>query len=192
MGKDKLSTAVIEQITAIASRVGAESAMEKIKAERRRGSKELTRATKKQLESYRTIKKTLLEETHFTQEEEAEIRWRFLEDFMSAMPYTSKEVDSVVGEKERKRQETMYCLHEIETALRIYKEECEASGNEERKRRYRELYDLYFAEDPLTVAEIAKKEHVTEKTVYHDIGIAVGAITIGIHGFRALKESAGG
>ena len=86
--------------------------------------------------------------------------------------------DSVAINKEKKRQENLYCIQCIENAVRLYGEECDKSSSEEAKRRYRELYAMYIAEEETTVFEIAEKENISEKTVYKDLGIASGIVAV--------------
>jgi predicted DNA-binding protein YlxM (UPF0122 family) len=60
----------------------------------------------------------------------------------------------------------------------MYQEECEKSGSEEAKRRYRELRMMYLDEKQYSVSEIAEVEKVSDKTVYKDIGIACGIVAV--------------
>ena len=61
----------------------------------------------------------------------------------------------------------------------MYREECEKSGSEEAKRRYRELSMMYLDEKkPYTVQEISEVENISDKTVYKDIGIACGIVAV--------------
>lgn len=77
-----------------------------------------------------------------------------------------------------KREEDLYCVFRIEKATEMYREECEKSGSEEAKRRYRELSMMYLDEKPYTVQEISEVENISDKTVYKDIGIACGIVAI--------------
>lgn len=81
-------------------------------------------------------------------------------------------------DSEKKRQENLYCIHCIENAVNLYKEECDKSTSEEGKRRFRELYAMYISENPSTVQEIAEMENISEKTVYKDLGIACSIIAV--------------
>ena len=64
----------------------------------------------------------------------------------------------------------------------MYREECEKSGSEEAKHRYRELSIMYLGEREHTVQEISQIEKVSDKTVYKDLGIACGIIAVYIFG----------
>ena len=60
----------------------------------------------------------------------------------------------------------------------MYREECEKSGSEEAKCRYRELSMMYLEEKAYTVQEISEVEKVSDKTVYKDLGIACGIVAV--------------
>lgn len=45
---------------------------------------------------------------------------------------------------------------------KMYREECEKSGSEEAKRRYRELSMMYLDEKPYTVQEISEVENISD------------------------------
>lgn len=86
--------------------------------------------------------------------------------------------ERTIKDTERKREEDLYCVFRIEKATEMYREECEKSGSEEAKRRYRELSMMYLDEKPYTVQEISEVENISDKTVYKDIGIACGIVAI--------------
>ena len=86
--------------------------------------------------------------------------------------------ERTIKDTERKREEDLYCVFRIEKATEMYREECEKSGSEETKRRYRELSMMYLDEKPYTVQEISEVENISDKTVYKDIGIACGIVAI--------------
>ena len=60
----------------------------------------------------------------------------------------------------------------------MYREECERSGSEEAKRRYRELSMMYLEDREYSVQEISQVEKVSDKTVYKDLGIACGIVAV--------------
>lgn len=130
------------------------------------------------LSSYRRIKATLSDEAEFTEEEKVELRWKFLQDLMGSARETVSKSERVVQDGEKRRQEDLYCIHRIEKATEMYREECEKSGSEEAKRRYRELSMMYLEEREYTVQEISQMEKVSDKTVYKDLGIACGIISV--------------
>ena len=172
-----------EQIIEIAS-IGAKEALivhrkERQKDERKRArDADKVKQTKKMLSSYRRIKATLEDEEEFTEEEKTELRWKFIEDLMGNAREVAGKSDKTIKDMERRRQEDRYCVYRIEKATEMYKNECELTGSDEAKRRYRELSMLYLDEKTHTVQEIAEVEKVSDKTVYKDIGIACKIVAV--------------
>ena len=72
----------INQIAAVGAKEGVKAFKEEQKKEERKRKKEdsKVRKTKKLLSSYRRIKATLSDGEEFTPEEQAELRWKFIED----------------------------------------------------------------------------------------------------------------
>ena len=172
-----------EQINQIAAIAGKE-AVHTFRAERAREEKKRereenkVRKTKKMLSSYRRIKATLSDEAEFTEEEQIELRWKFIQDLMGNAKDTVSKSERVIRDGEKRRQEDLYCIYRIEKAAEMYREECEKSGSEEAKRRYRELSMMYLDEKEYTVQEISQVERVSDKTVYKDLGIACGIVAV--------------
>ncbi|MBD5464121.1 MAG: MerR family transcriptional regulator [Lachnospiraceae bacterium] len=172
-----------EQINQIAAVAGKEAVhtfrLEQVKAEKKRAREEnKVKKTKKMLNSYRRIKATLSDEAEFTEEEQVELRWKFIQDLMGSAKETVSKSDRVIQDGEKRRQEDLYCVYRIEKAIEMYREECEKSGSEEAKRRYRELSMMYMEEKTYTVQEISEVENVSDKTVYKDLGIACGIVAV--------------
>lgn len=172
-----------EQINQIAAIAGKEAVRtfrtEQVKAEKKRAKEEdKVRKTKKMLSSYRRIKATLSEEAEFTEEEQIELRWKFIQDLMGSVKDTVSKSERTIKDTEKRRQEDLYCVYRIEKATEMFREECEKSGSEEAKRRYRELSMMYLDEKAYTVQEISEVEKVSDKTVYKDLGIACGIVAV--------------
>lgn len=172
-----------EQINQIAAISGKEAVKmfraEQIKADKKRAREEdKVKKTKKMLSSYRRIKATLSEEVEFTEEEQIELRWKFIQDLMGNVKDTIGKAERTMQDTEKRRQEDMYCVFRIEKAVEMYREECEKSGSEEAMRRYRELSMKYLEEKEYTVQEIVEVENVSDKTVYKDLGIACGIVAV--------------
>ncbi len=170
----------INQIAAIAGKEGANTFRgEMAKTEKKRAKEEnKVNKTKKMLSSYRRMKAMLADETEFTEEEQIELRWKFIQDLMGNARETVSRSERVIQDKERRRQEDMYCVYRVEKATEMYREECEKSGSEEAKRRYREIRMMYLDEKPYTVQEISEIEKISDKTVYKDLGIACEIIAV--------------
>ncbi len=171
-----------EQINQIAAVAGKEAVQtfraEQVKAEKKRAREEnKVKKTKKMLSSYRRMKATLSDEAEFTEEEKVELRWKFIQDLMGTKEAVSKS-ERVIQDEEKRRQEDLYCIYRIEKATEMYREECERSGSEEAKRRYRELSMMYLEDREYSVQEISQVEKVSDKTVYKDLGIACGIVAV--------------
>ena len=157
----------INQIAAIGAKEGVRAYKEEQKKEERRRKKEDSK-----------VKATLSDGEQFTPEEQAELRWKFIEDLMGNTREIAGKSERTIKDTERKREEDLYCVFRIEKATEMYREEGEKSGSEEAKRRYRELSMMYLDEKPYTVQEISEVENISDKTVYKDIGIACGIVAI--------------
>lgn len=172
-----------EQINQIAAVAGKEAVQtfraEQVKAEKKRAREEnKIKKTKKMLRSYRRMKVTLSDETEFTEEEKVELRWKFIQDLMGSEREAVSKSERVIQDGEKRRQEDLYCIYRIEKATEMYREECERSGSEEAKRRYRELSMMYLEDREYSVQEISQVENVSDKTVYKDLGIACGIVAV--------------
>lgn len=172
-----------EQINQIAAVAGKEAVQtfraEQVKAEKKRAREEnKVKKTKKMLSSYRRIKATLSDEAEFTEEEQIELRWKFIQDLMGSAREAVSKSERVIKDGEKRRQEDLYCIYRIEKATEMYREECERSGSEEAKRRYRELSMMYLEDREYSVQEISQVEKVSDKTVYKDLGIACGIVAV--------------
>lgn len=172
-----------EQINQIAAVAGKEAVQtfraEQVKAEKKRAREEnKVKKTKKMLSSYRRIKATLSDEAEFTEEEQIELRWKFIQDLMGSAREAVSKSERVIQDGEKRRQEDLYCIYRIEKATEMYREECERSGSEEAKRRYRELSMMYLEDREYSVQEISQVEKVSDKTVYKDLGIARGIVAV--------------
>ncbi len=172
-----------EQINQIAAVAGKEAVKrfraEQVKSEKKHAREEnKVKKTKKILSSYRRIKATLSDEVKFTEEEKIELRWKFIQDIMGSVKETVSRSERMIQNEEKRRQEDLYCIYRIEKATEMYREECEKSGSEEAKRRYRELSMMYLEEKPYSVQEISEVENISDKTVYKDLGIACGIVAV--------------
>lgn len=172
-----------EQINQIAAVAGKEAVQtfraEQVKAEKKRAREEnKVKKTKKMLSSYRRMKATLSDEAEFTEEEKVELRWKFIQDLMGSAREAVSKSERVIQDGEKRRQENLYCIYRIEKATEMYREECERSGSEEAKRRYRELSMMYLEDREYSVQEISQVEKVSDKTVYKDLGIACGIVAV--------------
>lgn len=164
-----------EQIDGIAS-IAAEKAVEAYRAEegraRRRMDNANARITKEKLQSYRRAKAAISEGTEFTDDEKVELRWKFVHDLMGVGVSGIERAEDRIRTIENKRKRDLFETQMIDKALAMYEAEAERTGNEEFSRRLRELKAMYTDEAGMTAREIADAEGISEKTVYHDLGIA--------------------
>lgn len=182
---NKIFTYVLtqEQIDQIAAIAGKEAVQifraEQIKVDKKRAREEnKVKKTKKMLSSYRRIKAALSDKAEFTEEEQIELRWKFIQDLMGSVRETISQSERTIKDEEKRRQEDLYYVYRIEKAIDMYREECEKSGSEEADRRYRELSMMYLEDKEYTVQEISQIERVSVKTVYKDLGIACQIVSV--------------
>lgn len=69
----------------------------------------------------------------------------------------------------------------------IYRAYCEKSSNILDIRRYEVVYDMYIAEESLTVKDIAKKKSMSKENVYSDLKIATERLSALIFGVDGLS-----
>ena len=103
------------------------------------------------LQNYRRMKLIQKKQEELAKEACFEEPWKSLAEFISG-----------VGKN----------LRLIETALDLYRQEGESSGNENVMRRYRIIDMMFLQEQERTVLQIADAEHVSKQTVYRDISEA--------------------
>lgn len=141
-----------------------------------RNSADKVKRTKKLLSDYRRLKREIPESDEFSIAEKVEKRWAFIRDLMGSA--YAKKPESIIEDEEKRRAENMYYIERIEKAVETYRQECEVSRKPEAMRCFREVYGYYMDEEEKTVAQIAKEECVSEKTVYKDIGNACKIISV--------------
>lgn len=157
----------MRDIAEYASRKGIEA----YKEEKKKEKIEKVEKTKEHLEEYRRVKKALEHEEKCSRQEIAELRFKMVKDLMEDIEGREGETERRVKKEREKKQEAMYFVTQMERAMEMYREEAEESRNEEEKRRYREIENIYIKNN-MTVREVAEIENVSEKTVYKDLKIA--------------------
>ncbi len=166
----------LNTVAALAGREAVAAYKEEYLREERKRANEKVSITRKKLASYRRVKASIEDTGEFTEDEKMEYRWKFLEDLMGSIQNIVTRTESAVVSLEKKKRRDKFEIQSIDKALELYKAEAERSTSAEFKRRYRELIGKYINEPEMSVAEIAEKECVTEKTVYKDLGIACGIV----------------
>ena len=99
-----------EQINQIAAVAGEEAVKrfraEQVKSDKKRAREEnKVKKTKKMLSSYRRIKATLSDEAEFTEEEQIELRWKFIQDLMGSVRETVSRSERTIKDEEKRRQD---------------------------------------------------------------------------------------
>lgn len=170
-----------EQINSIAE-MAADKAVEAYRSEERKAHRrkdnENVRITKKKLQSYRRVKASLADTEEFTDDEKIELRWAFVKDLMGSAYDSIEKSEERIRSVETRRKRDSFEIQSIDRAMRLYGLEAESSTNDEFRRRYRELYAMYIADEAKGVKEIAEEENISEKIVYRDIGIACKILAV--------------
>ena len=133
------------------------------------------KSAQRMLAEYRRLKIAQKEDIRMSEVEGRELRWKYLEDLMGT-PDHDMLTEKVAYAREQKLLYNQYKIQRVETAMTMYLRECENSGSEEAMRRYRVVKMRYMDEKEWTVAEIAAKEKVSDKSIYNDIRVACRAI----------------
>ena len=167
------------QIIGQAARAAAKetaSAIEKANREAARRS-DPGKIAQRMLADYRRLKITQKEDIRITEAEGLEMRWRYLEDLMGA-PDRRIVTEETAYARERKLQYNQYKIQQIEAAMAMYRKECDNSGNEEFKRRFRVVQMRYIDEAERSAEEIAQQEGISVRSVYNDINMACKIIAV--------------
>ena len=167
-----------EQLDALietAGKVAAEYTMQAMQDHAEKKAAESKRERQKQikqmLKSYRSMKTMVEEEMRFDFDEQRRIRWKFLSDIVGDPANFDRKSEDYINSFENRRNETVYLLWKVETAVMLYASDVEA-GTEEDRRRLETLKLMYIYDKPMTIAEIAEKQQIAENTVYKDLRIA--------------------
>lgn len=166
--------------------IGAREALKTFEQERKKEQVKRAdwrlRNTKLLLRNYRMLKEHA-ENSVFgrTQMEESAID--ILESMMSMY-----DNEVIIESIKRSATRTAVIVSHIETMFGLYEAYCDKARNRNvEMRRYEVLWDLYMAEDTLSVKEVAQKHHVAMDTVYTDRRMAVERISALIFGVDGLK-----
>lgn len=174
-----------EQIILIAAEAGARAALERIETERQQSRKEMAdrrlRNTKLLLRNYRLFKAHAENAVYEVLPDESP--QTILEDLMMPGRDNTLFVESIKESAAR----TATIVKHMETMMQIYHAYCVTTGEEEDIRRWRVVYGLYISPDRQTVAELADREGVVERTIYKDVDAAcekIAALMFGIDGIK--------
>ncbi len=175
MAKDeiykKIPDETLELITGVVTEKAAEI-FERKQAEYRRGEKDhRLKNTRLLLRKYRWLKtfekRAVSDLTQILTKDEI----YFYESLGVEM--TDRRVESIAD----RMAFTTTVLGHVDTMLGVYKDTCMKSDKPELQRRWRVLEAMYLAEEPMSAADVADREHVNERTVYKDLNVVVGDLS---------------
>lgn len=169
-----------------AAAIGAKEAVKAFEQERKkeqgqRADRRL-RNTKLLLRNYHMLKEHA-ENSVFGRTQMEESAADILESMMTI--YNN---DVIIESIKRSATRTAVIVSHIETMFGLYAAYCDKSQNREiDMRRYEVIWDMYMAEDTLSVKEIAEKQNLSKDSVYADLRIATERLTALIFGVDGLS-----
>lgn len=176
----------LQKVCEKAAEIGAREALKVFEQERKkeydqRANKKL-RNTKLLLRNYHMLKEHA-ENSVFGRTQMGEYATDILESMMNIYN------DEVIIESiKNSATRTAIIVSHIETMLGLYHSYCEKSCNKDiEMRRYNVMWDMYIADQTLSVKEIAKKLHMSKENVYADAKVATERLTALIFGVDGLK-----
>jgi len=169
-----------------AASIGAREALKAFEQERKkehsgRADRRL-RNTKLLLRNYHMLKEHA-ENSVFGRTQMEESALDILESMMSL--YDS---EVIIESIKRSATRTAVIVSHIEIMFDLYAVYCDKSPNRDiDMRRYEVIWDMYMAENTLSVKEIAEKQNISRDTVYSDLRVATERLTALIFGVDGLK-----
>ncbi len=176
----------LKEIYEKAAAIGAQEAMKTFEQERRKANNNKAnkrlRNTKLLLRSYHMLK-AHAERSVFGRTQMEESALDILESMMSMY-----DNEVIIESIKRSATRTAIIVSHIETMFGLYEAYCgNASNKEIEMRRYEVAWDMYMADDILSVKDIAKKQHMSKDNVYADLRVATEKLTALIFGVDGLK-----
>lgn len=181
-----LTHAQVQDIYEKAATIGAREAIKAFEEERKkeyshRADKRL-RNTKLLLRNYHMLKEHA-ENSVFGRTQIGESATDILESMMSLY-----DNEIIIESIKRSATRTAIIVSHIETMFGLYHSYCEHTSSREIDiRRYEVAWDMYMAEKPLSVKEIAGKQHMSRDNVYSDLRVATERLTALLFGVDGLS-----
>lgn len=180
LSKEELSSMQQE-----AARIGAKTALEKFEEEKKKlNSRAMDRRlhnTKLLLRNYHMLKDNSENSIYGR----SQMKESAADILCSMMNMYDDEV--IVDAIKRSATRTAIIVSHIDTMLGLYKVYCDRSSNDLDQRRYEVIFDMYMAEQTLSVKEIAKKQNMSRESVYTDLKIAIERLSALIFGVDGLS-----
>ncbi len=176
----------LKEIYEEAAAIGAKEALNIFEKERKkeynnRKNRRL-RNTKLLLKNYHMLKEHA-ENSVFGRTQMEESALDILESMMSIY-----DNEVIIESIKRSATRTAVIVSHIETMFGLYATYCDNSQTREiDMRRYEVIWDMYMAENILSVKEIAEKQHMSKDTIYMDLKVAIERLTALIFGVDGLK-----
>ena len=173
---------IYEKSASIGAREGIKAFRRKQEEERAGRTDRRLRNTKLLLRNYHMLKDHAGQSVFGrTQMEESALD--ILESMMSMY-----DNEVIIESIKRSATRTAVIVSHIETMFRLYYSYCDNSATRELDmRRYNPVWNAYMADTPLSVSEIAKKQHISKDSVYMDIRVSIEKLTSLIFGVDGLK-----
>ena len=93
----------------------------------------------------------------------------------------------IIDSIKRSATRTAIIVSHIETMFGLYRAYCDKAPNREvETRRFEVVWDMYMADDALSVEEVAEKQHISKNNVYADLRVATERLTALIFGVDGL------
>lgn len=181
-----LSDEELQDIYERAAEVGAREAMKRFEQERKKEFGQRTdrrlRNTRLLLRNYRMLREHA-QNSVFSRAQMDESAFDILESMMQ-----SYDNDVIINSIKDSAVRTAVMVSHVETMLGLYEAFCEKSPNREiERRRYDVVWDMYIAEQTLSVKEIAEKQNMSKENVYAGLRAAIERLTALLFGVDGLK-----
>ena len=176
----------IQDIYEKAAAIGAKEALKIFEQERKkeysgRADRRL-RNTKLLLRNYRILKEHA-ENSVFGRTQMEESALDILESMMSMY-----DNEVIIESIKRSATRTSIIVSHIETMFGLYETYCNNAPNRGiEMRRYEVVWDMYMADQTLSVKEIAEKQNISKDSVYADLKIGIERLTALIFGVDGLN-----
>ena len=82
---------------------------------------------------------------------------------------------------------TKTLMAHVDVMLEAYRIRCAKALNQEEQRRYRVIYGLYIADEPVSTADMCDEEHIGQTTLYDTVNKAINDLSILIWGVDGIK-----
>lgn len=175
----------LERMMRESAKIGAATALEKLGEERAKHQKELYRRKLHNTELLLKHYKILKAHADHSIFDAAHLKESAADLLISMM--SLKDDGMVVESIQRSAERTTIMMAHIDAMLEVFKRWCRSSGAELQVRKYDVLYQLYIAEESMTVKQLAELYNISKESVYADKNSAIKQLSALLFGIDALK-----